>query len=336
MRPITVHTNCENPEYPTRVRIIDLDGTFEEAEGYNPPEYSFSVKVEIKYNKVVDGKEENLITCSFWTEQDSTQLSYEDDDLDEESVEEWFLEGLSEDLSFHDLEGLEDLDFYALGVPTNKGDEDYGKDMEDAISDALDECIPDKWSRFKYQCSDLYKQQQETVKFKEKEIETINGDCKTVWIISDFDFEEETDEGYDFVNVSYYLECQFYVKDKLLYYVDFKTNPKYFMEPCHRLYTSIVNEIEKRDFDDLVAVDKDMSRLCGSFKDFVGLMEDNETLEDSVFYHIKCKFDLDINKDDEDYDEDEDLSVTLGELAGEWQEDYDQMTEEERQSFLDS
>ena len=54
MRPITVHTSCENPEFPTRVRIIDLDGTFEEAGVYTPPEYSFSVKVEIKYNKVVD------------------------------------------------------------------------------------------------------------------------------------------------------------------------------------------------------------------------------------------------------------------------------------------
>ena len=88
MEPIEVITHCKNPEYPTRVTIIDLDGTFEEAGDYTPPEYSFSVKVEIKYNKVVDGKEENLVTCTFWTETDSTQFSYGDEDLDEESVEE--------------------------------------------------------------------------------------------------------------------------------------------------------------------------------------------------------------------------------------------------------
>lgn len=332
MTPITVHTSCENPEFPTRVRIIDLDGSFEEAEGYCPPEYSFSLKVEVKYNKVVDGKEENLVTCTFWTVEDSTQFSYADEDLDEDSVEEWFLEGLSEDLSFHDLEGLEDLDFYALGVPANEDDEECGNGLEDAISEALDECIPDKWETFKYRCTDLYRQPQETLEFKGKELKTVQGECTTVWSIEDFDYDVETDEGSDSVMVSYYLLCSFFVQDRLLYQVEFKTNPKYLMDPCHNLYSTIVEEIEKEDFDELVSVDKDMSRVCGSFKDFVEMLEDEESLEDSVYFYVKDHFDVDIDEDDEEEDS---IDVTLGELAAQWKEDYDGMTESERKALIE-
>lgn len=100
MEPIEVITHCKNPEYPTRVTIIDLYGKFVHAGDYTPPHYTFSVKVEVKFNKVIDDKEESLISCSLWTVKDSTPFNFQEDDLDEGSVEEWFLEGLSEDLSF--------------------------------------------------------------------------------------------------------------------------------------------------------------------------------------------------------------------------------------------
>ena len=167
MEPIEVNTHFKNPEYPTRVRIIDLDGHFEHAGDYTGPKYTFSVEVEVKYNKVVDGKEKNLITCTFWTKTDSSVFSFEDDDLDEDSVEDWFLDGLSEDLSFHGFEGLEKLDFYTLGVPTNESDE-AELTIEDYISKAFDKCFPDIWENYEYQCSELYLETQEDVPFSTK------------------------------------------------------------------------------------------------------------------------------------------------------------------------
>lgn len=114
MNPIEVATQCENPEYPTRVSIIDFKGD------YDDPDYTFQVQVQVEYNHIVDGEEENLLTFTFWTEEDSTWCHGEDEDgescMTEEDVEEWFEEGLNEDLSFHDLEGLEELDLYGAGV----------------------------------------------------------------------------------------------------------------------------------------------------------------------------------------------------------------------------
>ena len=325
MRPITVHTSCENPEFPTRVRIIDLDGTFEEAGVYTPPEYSFSVKVEIKYNKVVDGKEENLVTCTFWTETDSTQFSYGDEDLDEESVEEWFLEGLSDDLSFHDLEGLEDLDFYALGVPINEDDE-AGKDLEDFITEALDECISDKYCGFDYICSDLYRQSLEIIPFT-KEVETINGDCKTVWSIEDFDYERKWDDPED-IYVTFVVKCSFYIKDELLYSFQYTTYPQYLISASNNLYSSVLKEIEQRDFCKIERVDKDMSGLCDSFKKYVEVLEDEDEPHDSFEEYIE-----EFIREEIEPNEDEDIDVSLGEVAEKWKEDFDQMTTLQRKGF---
>ena len=323
MEPIDVKTPCKNPEFPTRVRIIDLDGHFEHAGPYTGPKYTFSVEVEVKYNKVVDGKEKNLITCTFWTKTDSSVFSFEDDDLSEDEVEDWFLEGLHDDLSFHDLEGLEKLDLFAQGVPTNEEDE-CGQDLEASISDVFDECIPDICDGFDCICSDLYRQPVQKVPFTGKELETINGDHKTVWSIEDFDYDIDTDEGEDYVFVSYYVKCSFYIKDKLLYSFEYKTNPDSFMEPCHNLHSTIVQEIEKRDFDEMVSIDKDMSDLCNSFKNFVEILEDEETLEST----IKCYV-----EDELDVDDEEDIDVTLGELAEEWQGEYNNMSDLQRKAF---
>lgn len=174
MEPIEVNNHCENPEYPTRVTIIDFDGKFVHAGDYTPPHYSFSVRVEVKYNKVVDDKEENLITCSLWTVKDCTPFSFQEDDLDEGSVDDWFLEGLSEDLSFHGFEGLEKLDFYTLGVPTNDGD---CSKLVDYITDAFNKCIPNVWYKCEYHCSDLYFQREGT---------NPSGRSKSIWNIDSF------------------------------------------------------------------------------------------------------------------------------------------------------
>lgn len=167
---IEVSTSCENPEFPTRVRIIAFDGTFEHAGDYSAPKYTYSVQVEVKYNRVVDNKEENLVACTFWTREDSTIFSFADDELEEDEVDDWFWEGLSEDLSNHGLEGLENLDFFASNVPTNKADE-LGGDLEDAIVDALNQSIPKLWDDFEYESSHLYEvEESEDVPFSSKTI----------------------------------------------------------------------------------------------------------------------------------------------------------------------
>ena len=155
MEPIEVITHCKNPEYPTRVTITDLDGHFEHAGDYTHPKYNYSLHIEVKYNKVIEGKEENLVTFSFWTCEDSPYFSFQDDDLTEEEVEDWFLEGLSEDLSFHNLEGLETLDLYEAGVPTqisiNQSVEPK-KSIISAITQACGEIV----NKYKCLCSKLY------------------------------------------------------------------------------------------------------------------------------------------------------------------------------------
>jgi len=123
MEPLEVSTKPENPEYPTKVTILDFKGDYED------PDYTFQVQVQIEYNHVVGGEEENLLTFTFWTEEDTCWCHGEDEEggstMDENDVEEWFEEGLSEDLSFYNLEGLENLDLYAGGIPFEivEGDE---------------------------------------------------------------------------------------------------------------------------------------------------------------------------------------------------------------------
>lgn len=303
---IEVNTSVQNPNYPTRVRIVEFDGTLEHAGDYTPPTYTFSVKVEVCYNKVVDGKEVNLITCSFWTTEDHSTFSFEEDeDLDEESVDDWFWEGLSDDLSFHDLECLEDLDFYALGVPTCEEDT-AGQYIDDIITEAFDKSIQDHYEEFEYKCSKLFEIHEEHSPFK-KELVIPNGDCKTVWSIDGFEFERDSEED---VQVSFYVSCCFYIKDELLYCVEFKTEKDYLMTAGpHNLYNQIVKKIEKTDFNELAAAE-DVSELCSSFDDFAKLRESYDSFEEAVSDYID---------DNYYYDDYEGVEVTLGDLAEEWE-----------------
>jgi len=321
MEPIDVNVNIENPEFPTRVRIIDLDGEFEHAEAYSTPKYTFSVKVEIKYNKVVDGKEKNLITCTFWTNEDYAPFSFEEDDLCEDEVEEWFLEGLHDDLSFHNMEGLEDLDFYALGVPVNENDE-CGKDIEDFITEAFDECISEIYEDFDCKCSTLYKQPVEAIQF-EKELVTTNGDCKTVWSIEEFDYDRDYyDDGN--INASYNVKCSVYIKDELFYSFEYQTEESYLMSACPNLYANVVKEIQTSEFSELVSIEPDMSNFCGDFEHYVIIREENDSFEDGIKEFVM---------DELEYDEDEEIIVTLGSAAKTMADDYDQMSDLQRKSF---
>lgn len=132
MKPIEVNTQCENPEYPTRVTILGFQGE------YDDPDYTFSVQVQVEYNQVIDGKEINLLTFTFWTEDDTCWCHGEDEEgestMDESEVEDWFEEGLHEDLSFHNLEGLENIDLYAGGIPTEIIEEDGWETENDICS----------------------------------------------------------------------------------------------------------------------------------------------------------------------------------------------------------
>lgn len=158
MEPIEVRNHCKNLEYPTRVTIIDFRGE------YDDPEYTFSVQVQVEYNHVVDGKEENLVTFTFWTKEDTTWCHGEDEDgepsMTEEEVEEWFEEGLHEDLSFHDLEGLEDLDLYEAGVPTEVSEDEYDE-PEEAILSAIKDACGDIVDDFDCECADDYYYEEE-------------------------------------------------------------------------------------------------------------------------------------------------------------------------------
>ena len=311
---IEVSTPVKNPQYPTRVRIIDYDGTFEHAEAYTPPVYTFSVEVEIKYNKVVDGKEENLITCSFWTTNDTAPFSFEDDDLDEADVDDWFWEGLAEDLSFHDLEGLEKLDFYALGVPANKEEEDECGYYVDCIFDALDKCIPDHYESIHHQCSDLYLKDVEHYALEEKTWEVTTGDCRTEWSIEDFDYDNDGDD----IQVSFVVQCSFYVKEELLYSFECETEFDYLMKtPLHNLYNAIVEEINESDFQDLVATG-DLSDICDSYESYCELMEEYDSFEDAISDYMDREF-------GDDYELNE---ITLGDLAKKWEKERETQEEE--------
>lgn len=306
---IEVSTPVKNPLYPTRVRIIDFDGRFEHAGDYTPPEYIFSVQVEIKYNKIVDGKEENLITCSFWTTDDSAPFSFEDDDLDEESVDDWFWEGLSEDLSFHDLEGLEKLDFYALGVPANKEEEDDNMTfVDDCIFDALDKCIPDHYESIDYRCTDLYLKGVDHDPIEEKTLEITAGECRTEWSLDYFDYDRDDDD----IQVSFVVQCSFYVNDELLYSIEGETGFDYLMKaPRHNLYNAIVGKINKTDIQELIA-SGDMSDLCNSYESYVELMKDYDSFEDAIADYMEREYDS---------DEFELNEITLGDLAKKWEEE---------------
>lgn len=304
---IEVGTSVKNPQYPTRVRIVDFDGRFEHAGDYTPPEYIYSVQVEIQYNKIVDGKEENLISCSFWTTDDSAPFSFEDDDLDDESVDEWFWEGLSEDLSFHDLEGLEKLDFYALGVPANKEEEDDdGGYVDDYIFAALDKCIPDHYESINYRCSSLYMESVEHNPLDDKKLEITNGECRTEWSIEGFDYDRDDDD----IQAAFYVHCSFYVNDELLYSFEYKTGFDYLMKARrHNLYNAIVEKINKSDFQELVAAE-DIAELCDSHESYDELMEDYDSFEEAIVDYVEREYDC---------DEDEGVDVTLGDLAMKWE-----------------
>ena len=305
---IEVNTSVENPEYPTRVRIIGYDGTFEHAGDYSAPRYDFSVQVEVRYNKVVDGKEENLIKCTFWTTEDYSTFSYEDDDLDDDSVDDWFWEGLSEDLSFHDLECLEGLDLYALGVPTCEEDAGF-QDVEDYLTKAFDECLGEHYEDYEYQCSKLFEQRQEHEPIK-KELTFEKGDCKTVWSIDGVEFERDYEDD---VNAAFYVSCCLYINDEMLFCAEFKTEMDYLMHAYpHDLYEHIVKKIEKTDFQELVAAE-DESAVCNSFDSFTDIMQDNDSFEEYVADYFKNEY---------TYDEYEDVEVTLGDLAEEWEKRY--------------
>lgn len=301
---IEVNTSVANPMYPTRVRIIDYDGTFEHADDYSAPRYDFSVQVEVRYNKVVDGKEENLITCTFWTTQDYSTFSFEDDDLDDDSVDNWFWQGLSEDLSFHDLECLEDLDLYALGVPTNIEDVG-GQDIDDYLTKAFDECLGEHYDDYEFKCTKLFEEYPKH-KHINKELTFRNGNCKTVWSIDGVDFERDEEDD---INAAFYVSCCLYINDEMLFCAEFKTEMEYLMGVApHDLYEQIVNKVEKTEFQELVAAD-DESGLCNSFDRFAEIMQDNDSFEEYVADYIKNEY---------SYDEYEDVEVTLGDLAEEW------------------
>lgn len=313
---IEINTSCENQEFPTRARIIAFDGTFEHAGDYSAPQYTFSVQVEIMYNKVVDGKEENLVTCKFWTKEDSAIFSFEDDDLDEDSVDDWFWEGLFEDLSNHGLESLEDLDFYASNVPTNKADE-LGRDLESAIANALDQSIPGLWTECEFEYSPIYEADNSTEVSFSKTKEISRGEAKAIWSLEDFDLSEgEYEDGDPTILASFYVKGELFIGEELFFAVGFWSAPSYLMDPCNDVNANAVKVIEEKDMEWLLDCESNDFRLydiCSDYEEFVGLMEDFDSLEEGVEESIRNSFKLDEYADD--------IDVTLGPLAHKWIEE---------------
>ena len=96
MEPIVINNNCKTSDYPTKVSIIDSKGDL------NAPE---AIHILIEYNHVSEGQEQNLVTFSFWTKNDSTILK-----------------------------GLEKLDLYNAGVPTEIYEDDENNPDDSVIS----------------------------------------------------------------------------------------------------------------------------------------------------------------------------------------------------------
>lgn len=332
---IEVNTSVSNPEYPTRVRIVDFDGNFEHAGAYSSPKFTFSVKVEVEYNKVVDGKEENLVKVTFWTKDDYSLFSFEEDDLDDESVEDWFWEGLSEDLGNHDLEGLENLDLYSMEVPTCEDDELCGS-IDSAISDALEKCIPDAWSTFEYECSELYNNG-DSFRVPDdwsKNEEVIVGNTRTVWSIVNYELEDGYDEG-DVINAIFYVEGTLYVDDKPIFEVDFETGPLYLMEPCNNLQVAAHSLIEKSSLCWLLEQEKlfDLSDVFDSFRSFVEIAFDND-IEDIGEYISSEVYD-NFNLHNEVISDAGDIRTISFSTFEQWIEDYNNMDDAQRQAIAD-
>lgn len=311
---IEVSTSCENPEYPTRVRIIAFDGSFEHADDYSAPKYTYSVQVEALYNKVVDGKEENLVACKFWTIEDSTIFSFADDELDEDSVDDWFWEGLSEDLSNHGLENLEKLDFYASNVPTNMADE-WGRDLESAIVNALDQTIPELWDSFDYESSPIYEvDDSKEVPYSSKTKEIVNGETKTIWSLENYELSGGYgEEGEANILASFYAKGELFIGDELLFTVGFWSAPSYLMDPCHNVDANAVRVIEEKNIEWLLNCERNdlpLCDICSDYEEFVGLMECCGSLEERVEEYIRDSFEIDESADDVD--------IILGPLAQKW------------------
>lgn len=335
---IEVNTSVSNPEFPTRIRIVDFDGNFEHSGDYTAPKFTFSVKVEVEYNKIVNDKEENLVKVRFWTEEDSSVFSFEDDELDEESVEDWFWEGLSEDLSHHGLEGLEGLDFYSEEVPACEEDE-MGWSLESAIADALQRHIPDSWSNFEYECSDLYKTGRSiTVPQDWSKTEEITcGNTRTVWSITDYELEVGyDDEGKGVVNAIFYVQGKFFVGGDLLFEVTFETLPLYLLQPCGGLNAAAHELIEESSLCWLLEQNKlyDLSENFNSFRTFVEMMLEYddcdsisvesiiaENVYDGFIVHSEVVNDMD------------DIEVEFQSSFVQWIEKYNNMSDAQRRAI---
>lgn len=312
---IEVSTSCRFPEFPTRVKIIAFDGTFEHADDNSAPKYTYSVQVEVKYNKVVDGKEENLATFKFWTKEDFTVFSFDDDDLDEDSVDDWFWEGLSEDLSNHGLEGLENIDIHASFVSSFEDDEPTTV-FKSVIARTLNISIPEKWNDFDYKSLYPYEVEgtMEAHPFSKTE-EIVEGKTKTTWSIEGFELAEDMDmeEGI-VITASMHVKGELFIDGELLLTTNFWSDPLYLMHPCQDGISNAIKIIEEEKISHLVGVRnlEPLSKIFLDYDDFVVFMEQNDSLEDVVETYIRDSFDI--------YENHDGIDVVSGPLAHKWME----------------
>lgn len=162
-----IYSNLLEGEYVTRVEIQDIEGECDDADWQ---EYSISATalVMVKYNKVTDNGEENLITCTFSAH--TTIYEEFDDDMSSLDIEcdfEDIVQDRIDDLSDDDFEDLNYIDFHSQGVPVS-GEGLSKDDIGAALANALDAYDID-WSFGEFECSKLFSEDMPSGDFESNE-----------------------------------------------------------------------------------------------------------------------------------------------------------------------
>lgn len=143
-----------NGEYVTHIEITEIEGECEDAD-WQECTIRATAFVEVKYNKLIDDCEHNLLTCTFHA---YTSIIAEFDEMNEFEIEDYIEEDNVSDrvaeLTIEDFDGLGELDLQAQGVPTN-GEGLSSDDIGKALAKALDACGID-WGCGDFECSKLF------------------------------------------------------------------------------------------------------------------------------------------------------------------------------------
>lgn len=145
----------DEPVYKTSVIIEDIEGEFGDMT-YQEYDVSVYAYVRADYYKYYDGRRQLLLSCTFTVNESiSRDFDKEMSEWDmEDFCDEGDVDGIIGGLDINDFDGLNDLDFFAQGVPTN-GNGLSREDVGSTLVKVLNECGID-WSYGEFKCTKLF------------------------------------------------------------------------------------------------------------------------------------------------------------------------------------